>query len=91
MSLGRTAYMRIAGHHGDSVHIHGKNDRLQTQPAAGQGGLTSGMAGADYTYICGNMIFHIYISFPKLQQIKMLPVFVYLQSVFLLPFPNCFT
>ena len=63
MALGRSPDVRIAGHHGDAVHIHCKDHGLKSEPAAGQRGLDTGVAGSDHTHLCIDMVFHI-LSFP---------------------------
>ena len=58
MSLGGTSNMRITGHHGNAVHIHGKDDRAQSQTAAGECSFAACMTGSDHAYICFNSVFH---------------------------------
>ncbi len=57
MSLGGSADMGIAGHHGDTVRIHGKDHRFKSQSGTGQCRLASRMSCSDYTDICIYMVF----------------------------------
>ena len=56
MSLGRTADVRITGHHGNAVHIHREDNRTKSDSGCSQRGLAACMTRADHTDICFNMI-----------------------------------
>ena len=58
MALGRTAYMGIAGHHGDAVDIHRENDCTVSKAGTGKGCLTAGMSGTDHTYVSVYKVIH---------------------------------
>ena len=51
MSLARTSYRRIAGHHGNIIHTEGSKKRLTAQPCRCQCRLHPCMAGTDDNYI----------------------------------------
>ena len=45
--LGRAAHGRVAGHHGNVVHIEGREQRARSQAGGGQRRLAARVAGAD--------------------------------------------